>query len=285
MTELTALTLHLRPTHQDEIPAWTGRAAYAWFLASLQHIQPELAGIIHDQQGIKPFTVSRLSGIRPSDKGLTIIQPDHVYKLRVTTLHADLTRLTLNVLMADWLSHGVVLHDQPFRVERIVTDETADCWTGTDDYADLLQRYTLSGPAGRLPHRLHFTFASPTSFNKTGGHQMPLPLPELVFGSLIERWKAFASVPLHPDLLAFVKECVVISQHRIQTERVSFERSDRGAVVGFVGDAAFTIQSSDAYWLGQLQMLAAFARYSGVGVRTTMGLGQARARLSVSVPA
>ncbi|MCC7209696.1 MAG: CRISPR system precrRNA processing endoribonuclease RAMP protein Cas6, partial [Anaerolineae bacterium] len=104
-----------------------------------------------------------------------------------------------------------------------------------------------------------------------------LPVPELVFGSLIDRWAAFSSAALHPDLKECVARCVAVSEVRIQTRRLSFERSERGAATGFTGDVTFVVNSPDRFWLGQLHALADFARYSGIGVRTTMGMGQARA--------
>lgn len=281
MPDLASLVLRLRPTHVDDIPAWTGRAAHAWFLASLRRIEPALATIVHDSQGAKPFTVSSLLGVEGGP--LIRLQPDHAYALRVTTLHADLTALTLHGLVPQWLSDGVVLHDQPLRVERISVDPVDDPWAGTADYTGLLEQHTLNG-AGRHPKRqITFTFASPTAFRRTGGTILPLPLPELVFGSLIERWAQYAPVALDPDLRQFIAERVVLSHHNIRTQHISFERASRGAVTGFVGRATFTVQSAEPHWLQQMAILAAFARYSGIGVRTTMGLGQARARLQQDV--
>ncbi len=274
MPDLASLVLYLRPTHQDTIPAWTGRAAHAWFLDSLRRVQPELSAAVHDGQGIRPFTVSSLLGV--GSRSLTTLRPERVYTLRVTTLHPDLTALTLHGLLAQWLADGVTLHDQPLRVERISVDERDDPWAGTDSYAALLERHTLNGRGRQPPHRITFTFATPTAFKKTGGLQVPLPIPELVFGSLIERWMAFSPVPLHPDLKTFVAQCCTVSSHRIKTRRLSFERSERGAVTGFIGEVTFAFQSSDRYWLSQVNMLSAFAMYSGVGARTTMGLGQVR---------
>jgi CRISPR-associated endoribonuclease Cas6 len=171
-----------------------------------------------------------------------------------------------------WLSGPVTLHDQPLRVERIITTAEEDVWAGVCDYGDLLPK------ASQPPRTVSFQFASPTSFNKTGGQQIPLPLPEYVFGSLVDRWTRFSSVGLHPDLKKLATECVVISQYRTDTRQISFERALRGSVVGFVGDVTFTLQTSDSVLRGQLHTLAAYALYAGVGTRTAQGLGQVRAK-------
>lgn len=273
MQDLASLVLTLRPTHQDTIPGWTGRAAHAWFLGSLRDVDPALSSIVHDRNGPKPFTTSSLGGVDLGDE--VTLHPDRLYTLRLTTLHADVTRVALNGLAPRWLERGITLHDQPFRVEQISSDTDDDPWAGAASYADLLASHPLSGKGSRAP-RITLRFASPTSFNKTGGLQMPLPVPELVFGSLIDRWTAFSSVALHPDLKTFVSTCVAVSDVRIESRRISFERADRGAATGFTGSVTFSLQSSERFWLDQMHTLAAFALYSGIGVRTTMGLGQVR---------
>jgi CRISPR/Cas system endoribonuclease Cas6 (RAMP superfamily) len=47
-------------------------------------------------------------------------------------------------------------------------------------------------------------------------------------------------------------------------------------LIGGVGRATYTALGGDRYWLATMQMLADFALYSGVGVKTTIGLGQVR---------
>lgn len=270
MVDLCSLVLHLRAQHTDEVPVWLGRAAHAWFLESLEQIDPALSRIVHDENGPKPFTVS--NPLSSQARELTEIKRDALYKLHVTTLHPDVTQIVLNTLVPRWLAEGVRLHDQPFTVEQIVTDEAVDQWAGKTTYAELLRKQSLE--VRHLARRLTFLFASPTVFNKTGAQPVPLPMPDLVFGSLIDRWARFATVAIHPDLKQFVIENVGFAYHRIQSRRVSFERAARGSEVGFTGEVTYQINSGDSFWLGQLHMLSAFARYSGVGVRTTMGLGQ-----------
>lgn len=281
MLELASLVLTLRPTHQDTIPGNTGRATHAWFLASLRDIGPDLAAIVHNRNGPKPFTTSGLVGTGSHE--LITLHPAGTYKLRITTLHRNLTQLTLNELLPRWLAHGITLHDQPFRVEQISTDAGEDPWAGATNYADLVARHTHSRAQRSHSQRIRLHFASPTAFNKTGGLQVPLPIPELVFGSLLDRWAAFSSVALEPELRQFITEHVAVSEANIHTRRVSFERSDRGAVTGFVGDVSFSIPTSDRHLSAQLHMLAEFARYSGIGVRTTMGLGQTKSEPATTV--
>ena len=121
---------------------------------------------------------------------------------------------------------------------------------------------------------------------------MPFPLPLLVFQSLALRWTMFSGVPLPEELLTFVEHFVVLSRHQVQTEILTFKQKSKQ--VGFVGVAEFTVvkknehlAKSDSSLHGQLQsrigefsrmlgMLMAFSFYSGVGIKTTSGMGMVK---------
>lgn len=263
MADLAAFTLHLRFTHADEIPAWLGRSAQAAFLDSLRAIHPDTAAQVHDGSGLKAFTASNLSTGRWG--GLIMLRPRERYSLRFTTLFPDLTTFSLNALAPAWLRRGLTLHDQPAAVEAVDT--------ATATYADLLAN---AAPARQLTLR----FASPTLFklthpqDKSEGIPMPLPLPERVFGSLIDRWTRFSSVPLHADLREWVRLNVTIAAHRIETRTVEARRAGHGAYTGFVGDVTFALLRHDDPFARQISALAAYAPFAGVGIRTTSGMGQ-----------
>ncbi|RME50858.1 MAG: CRISPR system precrRNA processing endoribonuclease RAMP protein Cas6, partial [Caldilineae bacterium] len=132
--------------------------------------------------------------------------------------------------------------------------------------------FLLAGPA-RPPARIRLEFASPTTF-KSKGRFIPLPLPELVFGSLLDRWQTFAPVALNPELRRFAAEVVHLSRYNLQTRVAPYKQ--QGMRVGFTGQADFTTTNRDRYWLNMLHLLAAFSFYSGVGYGTASGLGQVR---------
>jgi len=257
--DLARIHLHLRPTHSDSIPALTGRASQAWYLDALRTIDPVLSAAIHDGSGqLKAFTTS---GILPLPRGEMLkLLPTQTYHLVISSLHPDLTRLTLNALLPTW--KVITLHEQPFTLEQAEVETTT--------YADILATSFSSDQ-----RRLTIDFVTPTVFKRTGDLQMPLPLPEYVFGNLIDRWARLASTtPLHPDLRDWIQANVDIGYHRIGSERVSFERAGKGFMIGFIGSVGYRIHSSESPFLNQVHALAHYARFAGTGAKTTIGLGQ-----------
>jgi CRISPR-associated endoribonuclease Cas6 len=46
--------------------------------------------------------------------------------------------------------------------------------------------------------------------------------------------------------------------------------------MGGMGEVTYVALGGDRYWRSVMQMLADFAKYSGVGVQTATGMGQTR---------
>jgi CRISPR-associated endoribonuclease Cas6 len=120
---------------------------------------------------------------------------------------------------------------------------------------------------------LSLLFTSPTCF-RSGGKQVPVPLPELVFGSLLERWNAFAPIVFPPETRRYAAECLALSRYDLTTRPAPSKGG--GMRVGAIGQATYTSINFDRYWMSVIGTLAAFALFSGVGAATTNGMGQCR---------
>lgn len=265
LPNLLDVSLTLRPTHRDTIPGWLGRAARALLLHSIESVQPDLSRTLHDLPSDKPFTTSTLVGAPPGE--LITLDPSRTYTLRFTSLATDLTRLMLHAVIPQWQSSGVVLHDQPMRVESVAIE--------THDYADLL---AAGREPGRMRSRVTLCFETPTYFKVTGGSTVRLPVPEYVFGkSLLRRWQAFSAVGLPDGLAEFIVQGLEVDALRgLKTRAVSFARAGKNVVVGFVGDVRYVMSTAEPELAAAVRALAWFARFSGVGAQTADGLGQAR---------
>ena len=272
---LVSILLTLTSETAATLPPDLGRAVQAETLARLGQVDPALADAIHASDGPKPLTCSGLVAAEsepeprhPADN--VIVRPGERYFVRVTGLVEPVSRALFAGLVEQppvrWTLHGGA-----FRVLEAVCDPARDAWTGQASCETLTA--AVLHYSGRLPRTITLEFVSPTAF-KSQEMQIPVPLPGLVFGSLTERWNAFSTVALDPDLRRFANEQVAISRYRLESRPVP---SKGGALrVGGVGQVTYTALDDDRYTLAALNILADFALYSGVGVQTATGMGQCR---------
>jgi len=251
---LTSLVLFVRAEQAARLPANLGRAAQALLLRLIQAQDAALSARLHDEDGPRPYTASNLVLGRRINGSLT------------EEVSACLVRLAEHpprVLDMDGCS---------LRVVAATLDAAVHPWAGQSDYQTLATQHLLAGahaPAARIA----LEFASPTAF-RSSGRYVPLPLPELVFGSLLERWQAFAPLALSPEVRRFAAEAVVVSRYLLRTR--SLPAKEGGLHIGFIGQVSFSALNRDRYWLSVLNLLASYAFFSGVGYGTAAGLGQVR---------
>ena len=264
---LLAAVIRLRLLEAGSLPPYLGRAVHACLFDLLGAVDPALATRLHDAEGPKAFTVSDLLG-RPAGGPVPAGQP---CALRLTSLDPTLSALLRDRILPA-LPAQLHLGGHAFAVDGVATEAGDHPLAGSADPAALGAAALFQGATP--PPRLALAFASPTTF-RSGGHNVPLPLPGLVFGSYVDRWNAHLPGQFSaPDLRRFADECVVVSRYRLETALVPVEPG--AAQVGFTGRCEFTVLNHDNYWLRLLHLLAAFAFWCGTGYKTTMGLGQTR---------
>lgn len=271
---LISIVLTLVSPENVLLPQSVGRANYAATLAALGRVSPALAAAVHDAEGPKPLTCSSLLNVTPRRDGLAVRAGAPV-AVRVTGLTAEVSRALEDALPAAppavWELDG-----HPFAVQAATSEPGAHAWAGRSSY-ETLAAASLTHDGGDRTATLEF--ASPVSF-KSGGVNVPLPLPGLVFGSLVERWNAFSPVALSPEMRRFGEEMIALSRYRLESRSV--EQKNAALRIGGVGTATYRALGSDRYWLGVMQMLADFAFFGGVGVQTATGMGQARRAASAA---
>jgi CRISPR-associated endoribonuclease Cas6 len=190
------------------------------------------------------------------------------YAVRITGL-TPLVSQALDAALIHQPPATWCLADHPFTLVKSYCDAAQDPRSGRTSYETLaaLQLLQGQGPA----RKLSLDFHSPTSFQSKGMH-IPVPLPNLLFGSLVDRWNSFSPITLSPEVRRFGEEMVALSHYRLESEVVV--QKNGAPIIGSVGRATYTALGGDRYWLATMQMLADFAFYSGVGVKTTTGMGQ-----------
>lgn len=280
MSSLVSLVVRLRPTRGATVPTDLGPACQAWFLELVGAADAALARRLHADSRLRPYTVSSVQGAERPEQGRVALDPRRPVWVRFTSLEARLSAVLLEEVRAG-LPATVALGGAELTVEGATADATAHPWARQSGYEALLQQHLLRG--GHPRGVVGLQFVSPTVFRRTGGtfegrrvrdHDLPLPLPELVFGSLADSWEAFAAVQLGRDVRSFAGSCVTMGRFRLQTRWVNDGRSRQE---GVVGSCEYAILSDDPLWRRLIHLLAAFSFFGGTGRGTTAGWGQTRA--------
>lgn len=274
LTDLVSLVLTLRPMPRAgdlaEAPMWWGRASQALALEAIGLADGGLAAALHEGDGPRPFTTSSLLGRFPA-RGL---DPAGVYTLRMTALRRDVAGALAAAAAANGpLGPGaeVELDRRAFCVESVARSPAVHPWAAATSYTDLAASYLVT--AAPPDRQVTLQFTSPTAFKSQERH-VPLPLPDLVFGSLIERWNAFAPLAFPVEVKRYAAECLAISRFDLTSRPAPGKEG--GVRVGGVGQITYTTLNYDRYWMSVIHTLAAFALFSGVGIQTAAGMGQCR---------
>ncbi|HEY9075257.1 MAG TPA: CRISPR system precrRNA processing endoribonuclease RAMP protein Cas6 [Anaerolineaceae bacterium] len=279
--DILSLVLTLTPQpltqpHSEPLPAWWGRAARALLLEVVSSADENLAANLQDEQNLRPYTVSTLRGSFPRAQGSNLpagtFLPNRPYTLRFTSLSAAVSQILWQAVQpGGMLAPGsqVELDHLPFCVQAAVLSPEEDLWAASDDYSSLAAARLVG--AEPPPRQVTLAFASPTTFHSQQ-RIIPLPLPELVFGSLLDRWNAFAPIAFPPELRRYAQECLTIKRYELKSRAVSLQKDNFR--IGAVGQVTYSTLNFDHYWMSLVHTLAAFALYSGVGAGVTQGLGQ-----------
>lgn len=249
----------------DETPphAALGRSIHAFWLDRFADFSPDLAAALHDGDGPRPFSGSELR----SPKGCR-------GWIRLSTLAGPLSQALCGPLAEQLVQMAfdrTTFALKPLRrcrITRVTVEPRLHPWAGETSYQALMRRYLSSG---RTPDPVvGLDFAAPTTFHQ-GTRHMPLPLPELVFGSLIERWNAYAPRPA-PAELADYAAALAISRHTLRSRY----RKYKGEATAFLGDCQYRALAPEPTLQAWLHLLGAYAFFAGVGAWTSYGLGMAR---------
>ena len=234
------------------------RAIHAYVLGIINDYDAELAQYLHGGNGSQSFSVSCLRNTKYRTGVL----------LRIAGLNDELSQPLRD--LQPQVVPNLELAGTSFKLTGIIYPEDANQFTGSVSYYELYNDGVARAREGQAEVGLHFI--TPTSFRMAGSRlNMPLPWPRLVFQSLANKWNKFSPIAIDVDWGAF--DChVSIARHRLRTQMIDFGRYRQ---VGFVGECWYIVdRQAGEHSLQVIHALAEFAGYSGVGAKTTMGMGQ-----------
>jgi CRISPR-associated endoribonuclease Cas6 len=281
---LLSAVLYLTSVNSVPIFGALGRPAQAWFLNQVMRHRPHLAATLHDESGLKPFTVSTLLDRhgRPHKSGDWLKEGQECW-LRVTVIGEELSDVFLSSILKK-LPKTLTLYKMDFRIDGCTLNPREHSWAGETSFADIAQDSQYE----KVSSNLRMEFVSPTAF-RNNRRDIALPIPGKVFRSLAEKWNTFCpeAVQLQEIWPEFAEDCIIVNElTAVNTVHWEFAERTRGAATGFTGTVGFSLLPKSkvrdewkSYWDGAdvvMQSLAKFAFYSGVGHHSTIGMGQAR---------
>lgn len=291
--ELFAIQLRLHPLEAGWVAANAGPQLQAAFLDLVRQADAALAEALHLPHRRRPYTLGMLQGfntLTPSqqtealERGQELaVHPSQVYWLRLTVLDDALFDTLNRVFLLKAQELILRVGTTRFAVSRIITRaedmQEKRSWVATSSFASLYQLVCAQDA-------YHFEFHTPTVFslgNKSWGKHLHLfPEPAYVFESIANQWENVAPQPLRLSVHALTPhsigqwcaEHLVASHYALTTSHLYAKKFGQ---VGFKGTITYEVKgnrtASEALWLS---LLARFAFFSGVGYKTTMGMGQTR---------
>ena len=134
-----------------------------------------------------------------------------------------------------------------------------------------LKPYSSLMEIEEIPSKVELKFLSPTTFRRNKV-DLPFPLPELLFKGLVKRWLAFSNIPIEVDLRSYYDQ-IEVEKYDLKTQKVEFSNS--GKLTTFVGEVVYNLSKvENRESLKWFYILLTFSIWSGVGRKTTMGLGK-----------
>ena len=268
-----SLILNLTPASPIYPQFLTGRHLHALFLNLVSHVDIELGTYLHDEKTEKAFTLSPLQintkKYQPRDNTLQYSHSQPILantscwwriSLLDDTLFSKLTKLWLNLNP----KHPWHLGSADLYITSILgTPQSTQPWANACSYQELYDK------ASDCDRNISFSFATPTAFRQ-GKFDTALPTKDSVFNSLLTRWHKYSGI----ELSDFSIESVFPNFFNIHTEIAADSRSK---FIGCVGDISYRIFGDvEAVTIKQINALADFALYCGLGRKTPMGMGMVR---------
>ena len=225
----------------------------------------ELVKQLHQQMGLEigkekipSTTFSGLMGYVTSSPDFSSFAPDQVYQLSLAGLTESSSKAIATLDLANSLEFlGARFevgdrHNQITSYEQLYTDLVAE-------EPEPIRQFSLN-------------FVSPTSF-ATQGSYLPLPLPNLMLRSWLEKWNHFAPIYLGGDeLVSYLSQAVKIKRHRLQTRKFQIYR---GYITGFTGNIVLQLPYKVEPLIANVAyLLMQYAIFSSTGMKTRLGMGQ-----------
>ncbi|MFM6311580.1 MAG: CRISPR-associated endoribonuclease Cas6 [Dolichospermum sp.] len=250
----------------------SGRHYHALFLNLVSSVDRKLGDRLHESNADKAFTLSPLQIKTRNQNPFSSLQYNHKNPISAGShcwwrisllddnLFSQLTPLWLNLNP----EHPWHLGSANLFITSIQgTPQSTQTWANVCTYSQL---YETASDTERI---INFIFSTPVAFRQ-GGFDNVLPTRESVFNSLLSRWNKYSGI----ELTNIPLESIYPSAFNIKTEVIS---NYENKFIGCLGEISYRILGNvEATGIKQINTLADFVLYTGIGRKTTMGMGMVR---------
>ncbi|MEM3694880.1 MAG: CRISPR system precrRNA processing endoribonuclease RAMP protein Cas6 [Candidatus Bathyarchaeia archaeon] len=241
------------------LPFFTGHVARGVFLHIVRQVDPKAAGVLHELDVSKPYSVTplRFKSISRVENGL-VLDPAHPCRVGFRFLRDDLAGYVLRFFERQNI---VMIFDTVFRI--------ASLSIKSKSYGDLERE-------AEAVERFRLVFQTPTYLPCLGSsYRWMFPDAVRVFSGLMRIWNKFSDGRHFgkKEFLAYkewLAKNVGICGYRLWTKLAVMR--DKKAV-GFVGWCSYEMGDLESEWNRVTVMLAKYAEYSNIGGNKTAGYG------------
>lgn len=263
---IVSLRVELAAVNPLMLKGYGGEAVHKLFHDVMTSHSAKLGSYFREMESnnSEPFALSGVLEQSQSTPSKRLFKPGETLSFRISVLDE---RLIPDVLAA--FGKAVNLNEEvPVSNGRVIFRklsyrESESPWVRTTLYAKLLEGASHSGV-------VRLKFITPASF-RARGKRVILPDASHIFGSLIKRWNSFSKIKIEENLLEKLSSLDPF-RFDLKSERVSLSNS---RIIGFKGTLEFRLgRNFTRQEKRAVSALSSYAFYAGVGIKTTMGMGQ-----------
>ena len=266
--------LRLKPESGHSINGSTARSVHAFLLNVIGLSDPSAARRLHGWKGSKPFTVSRLIGKIEKEDSNLIISKDQVYTVRITCYEEAANRAIIRTLSNFFGNkEPVELWGERFYIEEFLVASLRSYppVLGGGDLEEKVNEFL--DPENN--HSVLIKFFSPTAFKKNDKLYL-FPDSLSVFKSLYQKSAHYKNkLGLTEEFPEEAADAIVVDRYRLSTSVVKWGDI---AIPGFKGEAVYDMKRLGKEERKLFFKLSFLANYTGVGIKTTQGMGQSVAQ-------
>ena len=210
---------------------------------------------------------------------MSTIDKEFADKMHESALHPFSQYITLNKNGAFWIVNTLTDEAEENIIRPLLETDSITLRHDEKEYIlsehsiektsfdDMFVRNYISGKPSNI---VSMRFTTPTAF-KSGGRYVYFPDTKLIFSSIINKYDSSSeSTKIYDEKL--IEEIPLSTEIVGYNLRSTFFHMEGVRIPSFVGSIKIKVRGN-SNMVSLINMLAEFARYSGVGIKTSLGMG------------